>query len=116
MDKTQYKNQKRAARHKRIRARVVGTSERPRLCVFRSNRFVYAQVIDDSVGKTLCAVDSRAIAGDAPITRATAVGMEVAKRAKAIGINAVVFDRGGYRYQGSVAALAEAARAGGLEF
>lgn len=116
MDKTQYKNQKRAARHKRIRARVVGTSERPRLCVFRSNRFVYAQVIDDSTHKTLCAVDSRAVAGEAPIARATAVGTEVAKRVKALGINSVVFDRGGYRYQGAVSALADAARAGGLEF
>lgn len=116
MDKSQYKNQKRAARHKRIRARVVGTTDRPRLSVFRSNRFVYAQVIDDTVSKTVCAVDSRKLSGANPTERATAVGAEVAKKAKAAGITKVVFDRGGFRYQGIVAALAEAARAGGLEF
>lgn len=116
MDKSQYKNQKRAARHKRIRARVVGTTERPRLSIFRSNRFVYAQVIDDSVGKTVCAVDSRGLKGATPTERATAVGTEVANKAKAAGVTKVVFDRGGFRYQGIVAALADAARAGGLEF
>ncbi len=116
MDKTQYKNEKRAVRHNRIRARVIGSAERPRLAVFRSNRYVYAQVIDDSAGKTVLAVDSRAQKQGTPMERAVTVGTEVAKKAKAAGITKVVFDRGGFRYQGIVAALADAARAGGLEF
>jgi large subunit ribosomal protein L18 len=116
MDKTQYKNEKRAARHKRIRARVIGTAERPRLAIFRSNRFIYAQLIDDTAHKTIGAVDSRAVTGATPLERASAVGAEVAKKAKALGIAAVVFDRGGFRYQGNVAAVADAARAGGLQF
>ena len=116
MDKSQYKTEKRAARHKRIRARVVGTGERPRLAIFRSNRFIYAQLIDDTAHKTIGAVDSRAVTGATPLERASAVGAEVAKKAKALGITAVVFDRGGFRYQGNVAAVADAARAGGLQF
>jgi large subunit ribosomal protein L18 len=116
MDKTQYKNEKRVVRHNRIRARVIGTPERPRLAVFRSNRYVYAQVIDDTAGKTLLAVDSRTDKKGTPVERAVVVGTEVAKKAKAAGITKVVFDRGGFRYQGIVAALADSARAGGLEF
>ncbi len=116
MDKTQYKNEKRAVRHKRIRARVAGTAERPRLAVFRSNRFIYAQLIDDTAGKTLGAVDSRAVKGATPLQRAAAVGAEIATKAKALGVTAVVFDRGGFRYQGNVATVADAARAGGLQF
>lgn len=116
MDKTQYKVQKRASRHTRIRARVSGTAERPRLAVFRSNRFVYAQLIDDAAGKTLAAADSRTSKEATPLARATAVGAEIATKAKALGVSKVVFDRGGFRYQGIVAALADGARNGGLAF
>jgi large subunit ribosomal protein L18 len=94
-------------RHKRIRAKVKGTPERPRLCVYRSNRFIEAQVIDDEAGKTLLA---------AKMNDAVKLGADIAKRAKVAGISKVVFDRGGFRYTGQIAALAEAARKGGLEF
>lgn len=97
----------RIRRHNRIRAKVQGTSERPRLCVYRSNRFVEAQVIDDTAGRTLLS---------AKMDDAVKVGEDIAKRAKAAGITRVVFDRGGFRYTGQIAALAEAARKGGLEF
>jgi large subunit ribosomal protein L18 len=116
MEKTQYKTTKRNTRHNRIRAKVSGTKERPRLAVFRSNRFVYAQLIDDVAGKTLAAVDSRKVNGKTLTERAGTVGAEIATKAKTLGINSVVFDRGGFRYQGSVASLADGARSGGLEF
>lgn len=116
MEKSQYKNTKREARHKRIRARVSGTESRPRLAVFRSNRFIYAQVINDEIGKTLAAVDSRKVEGKTLTERATKVGEEIASKAKALGVKAVVFDRGGFAYLGTVVALAEGARKGGLEF
>lgn len=116
MDKTQYKNEKRVVRHRRIRARVTGTATRPRLAVFRSNTAIYAQLINDEAGTTVATADSRAEKAATPLTRATAVGESIAKKAAALGITAVVFDRGGFRYQGSVAALADGARAGGLTF
>lgn len=116
MEKTQYKNTKRVSRHNRIRAKVSGTSERPRLAVFRSNRFVYAQLIDDLAGKTLAATDSRKVEGKTLTERAAGVGADIATKAKALGIGTVVFDRGGFRYQGTVASLADGARNGGLIF
>lgn len=116
MEKSQYKTKQRVSRHKRLRAKVSGTAERPRLAVFRSNRFVYAQLIDDVAGKTLAAADSRKQKGENLTKRAEAVGTEMATKATKIGIVEVVFDRGGFRYQGNIAALAEAARAGGLKF
>lgn len=116
MKHTQDKQQRRALRHRRLRARVTGTAARPRLAVFRSNRFVYAQLINDETGTTVAATDSRAVGTGTPQERAAAVGAEIAKRAQAAGITQVVFDRGGFRYQGTVATLADAARAGGLEF
>jgi len=97
----------RERRHNRIRAKVTGTPERPRLCVYRSNRYIEAQVIDDVSGKTL-------VAGK--MDDAQKLGSDIAKRAKAAGIEKVVFDRGGFRYTGRVAALATAAREGGLKF
>ena len=100
-------NMNRIRRHNRIRAKVSGTPERPRLCVYRSNRFIEAQVIDDTKGRTL-------VAGK--MVDAEKLGKDVATRAKAAGIERVVFDRGGFRYTGSVQKLAEAARAGGLKF
>ncbi len=112
----------RRARHARLRTRVMGTTLRPRLCVFRSLEHVYAQVIDDSRGHTLAAastIDSE-IKDKTKEMKKTAqaelVGSLVARRASGAGITQVVFDRGGYKYQGRVKALAEAARQGGLKF
>jgi len=112
----------RKIRRVRIRTRVIGTAERPRLAVFRSLSHIYAQVIDDTSGRTLAAVDSRSpdFRGKAKtggnVAAAKVVGELLAQRAKARGINQVVFDRGGYQYHGRVKALAEAARAAGLAF
>lgn len=108
-------SQLRKRRHARIRALVKGTAERPRLAVYRSNRFVSAQLIDDTVGKTLAASHGREFKGSQSI-QAASVGDAIAKKAKAAGINTIVFDRGGYRYGGQVKTLADAARAGGLAF
>ncbi len=105
----------RKRRHARIRALVKGTSIRPRLAVFRSNRFVSAQLIDDTVGKTVAASHGREFKGSQSV-QATSVGAAIAKAAKAAGITTAVFDRGGYRYAGQVKALADAAREGGLVF
>lgn len=110
------KQAKREARRTRIRARLSGTAERPRLAIFRSNRFVYAQLINDAAGTTVASVDSRKATGANATERAVWVGKEIAAKAKAAGVSAVVFDRGGYRYQGAIAALADAAREGGLAF
>ena len=115
MDKTQYKNTKRAGRHARIRAKISGTADRPRLAVFKSNTAVYVQLIDDARGVTLAAADSRNHKGTQS-ERAVAVGTDIATKAKAAGIASVVFDRGGFRYQGVVAILADSARAAGLTF
>lgn len=112
---TSSKNELRVRRHGRIRGKVTGSAARPRLAVYRSNRFVSAQLIDDAAGTTLAAAHGREFGG-AQSAQARAVGEAIAKRAKEGGIEAVVFDRGGYGYGAQVAALAEAARAGGLRF
>ena len=112
-------NAQRLKRHKRVRAKISGTPEMPRLNVFRSEANIYAQVIDDVNGVTLASASSldKAIEGyGGNIAAATAVGQLVAERAKAKGIETVVFDRGGYLYHGRVKALAEGAREGGLKF
>ena len=105
-------------RHRRVRRRVIGGSERPRLSVFRSNKQIYAQIIDDATGHTLASASS--IEGidqsEGKIDAAKEVGTTVAKRAMGQGVNRVVFDRGGYQYHGRVKALADAARAEGLDF
>lgn len=141
MIRKQYANQARLRRHQRVRKKVSGTTERPRLSVFRSGTQIYAQVIDDTLGRTLLAASSRdadyaplaksgakvpsgddspaaikGLADNRLIKQAFLVGQLVAQRAKAQGIERVVFDRGGYIYHGRVAALAEGARAGGLDF
>lgn len=103
-------------RHNRIRAKVAGSPERPRLCVYKSNRYVHAQIIDDAAGKTLVSGSTKEMGKDKKMEAAKKLGSELAKRAKAAGITKVVFDRGGFRYTGRVATLADAARAGGLEF
>ncbi len=112
----------RKRRHARVRAKVVGTASRPRLCVFRSLNHIYAQVIDDSQGHTLTSASTLEpeiegeAAGKAKTGEAELVGSLVARRALSKGINQVVFDRGGYKYHGRVKALAEAARQAGLKF
>lgn len=142
MIKKQYANQSRLRRHLRVRKRLSGTSERPRLCVFRSGNQIYAQIVDDAKGRTLVAASSRdadlAKVESAPTASAEGddatpeayrgleenrrvqlaykVGQLLAERAKATGIQRVVFDRGGYIYHGRVAALADGARKGGLDF
>ncbi|MFZ0995868.1 MAG: 50S ribosomal protein L18 [Candidatus Dormiibacterota bacterium] len=106
-------------RHRRVRSRVTGDSSRPRLCVYRSLRHVYAQVVDDGAGRTLAAASSaepNAAAKGSNRASAAAVGKVIAQRAVAAGIKQVVFDRGGYLYHGRVQALADAAREAGLEF
>ncbi|MBP3520115.1 MAG: 50S ribosomal protein L18 [Oscillospiraceae bacterium] len=112
-------NAQRLKRHKRVRGKISGTPECPRLNVFRSEAHIYAQVIDDIAGKTLASASSldKSLKGvGANCEAAKKVGLLVAERAKAAGITTVVFDRGGYVYHGRVAALAEGAREGGLEF
>ncbi|MFN2388922.1 MAG: 50S ribosomal protein L18 [Actinomycetota bacterium] len=107
----------RQRRHRRVRKKVLGTAERPRLAVYRSNRHVYAQLIDDDAGATLAAASTLADgSGDGPRTKARAVGVALAERGKAAGITAITFDRGGFRYHGRVKEVAEGAREGGLEF
>ena len=113
------KNIVRVRVHRRLRRKVKGSPERPRLCVYRSLKHIYAQVIDDSQGRTLVAAASAVEGGKASggnVAGAKAVGRLIAERAKAKGIQKVVFDRGGYLYHGRVKALAEAAREAGLEF
>ena len=109
----------RVRRHRRVRKRVSGTAERPRLAVFRSNKHIYAQVIDDVAGRTLAAASTveAPLRGSATgnVAAAKAVGQLVGERARAAGISRVVFDRGGFRYHGRVAALCDGARAAGLE-
>jgi large subunit ribosomal protein L18 len=108
----------RARRHKRVRKHLVGTAERPRLVVFRSNRGIAAQLIDDGAGRTLAAASSLHVrnAKGTKSDQAVAVGKLLAENAKKAGVKSVVFDRGGYLYHGRVKALAEAAREGGLQF
>jgi len=108
--------------HRRTRVKISGTSERPRLCVFRSTKHIHAQVIDDLSGRTLAAAGSvdkevrKQIKGGGNIAAAKVVGKAVAERARKAGVEQVVFDRGGYQYHGRVQALAEAAREAGLKF
>ncbi len=118
-DKSQIKRESRIRRHTRVRKSIVGTSVRPRLAVFRSNKHIVAQVIDDSTGSTIAAAstleaDLRAAGGN--VDAAAKVGKLIAERTKDAGVSAVVFDRGGFKYQGRVAAVADAAREAGLEF
>ena len=115
------KNERRAIRHLRIRRKVRGSSDRPRLTVYRSASHIYAQIIDDAAGVTLAAASSRdaveAATGEkGKVGKSQAVGRLLAERAKAKGVSVVRFDRGGYLYHGRVRALAEGARAGGLQF
>ena len=106
----------RVRRHARVRERVGGTGERPRLAVFRSLTHIYAQVIDDRSGRTVAAASDLDVKEGKKSERAKQVGKAIAERAKAAGVGEVVFDRAGYRYHGRVKALADAARESGLKF
>jgi len=122
MDHQKAKRRQQLRRRNHVRRRIHGTTERPRLTVFRSNKHIYAQLIDDSKGVTLAAASSAAIKeGDKPsyggnVKGAVAVGKKIAEEAKAKGIAQAAFDRGHYKYHGRVKALADAAREGGLQF
>jgi large subunit ribosomal protein L18 len=108
--------------HQRMRRRMAGTSERPRLCVYRSLKHIHAQIVEDRTGRTLAAASSvdkevrKQVKGGGNIAAAKVVGKAIAERARAAGVEKVVFDRGGYQYHGRVQALAEAAREAGLKF
>jgi large subunit ribosomal protein L18 len=115
------RRQGRITRHRRVRKKVHGTAVRPRLAVYRSNKHISVQVIDDDAGRTLAAAsttenDQRAAGSGGSVAAASRVGELIAERAKSAGVTTVVFDRGGYAYHGRVAAIAEAARNAGLEF
>ncbi|MFH1170534.1 MAG: 50S ribosomal protein L18 [Candidatus Vogelbacteria bacterium] len=120
-----HRNQERQIRHRRVRAKVVGAGARPRLSIFCSNRYLYAQIIDDETGRTLVSISNLPVAKEAKVKQkspakiiksASALGEALAVKAVAKKIKLVVFDRGGYRYIGRVKALADGARAGGLVF
>jgi large subunit ribosomal protein L18 len=118
MIKKQSRDALRRKRHERIRLRLSGSADRPRLSVFRSAKYIYAQVIDDSSGRTLAAASSREAdltGGAGKVDQARAVGKALAERARAAGVSSVVLDRGGYQYHGRVRSLAEGAREGGLD-
>ena len=105
-----------ARRKARTRAKINGTAERPRLAVFKSHKYIYAQIIDDTKGHTLASSDSRTAKGKTPVEKAKEVGRDIAVKAKAAKITKIVFDRGGYVYTGKIKMVADAAREGGLEF
>ena len=111
------KVQKRIMRHKRIRSEIIGTSERPRLSVFRSNKYISVQAIDDSKDSiTVASATSKDVAKGTPMEKATVVGKTIAEALTKAGVTTALFDRGGFIYTGQVKALAEAAREGGLKF
>jgi large subunit ribosomal protein L18 len=116
------RNSERLRIHKRIRTKISGNTERPRLCVYRSSRYIYAQIVDDSQGKTLASASTiekdlrGGCKGTGNIEASRLIGKTIAERAKSKGIEAVVFDRGGYLYHGRIKAVAEAARESGLKF
>ena len=116
MKRTAEKLTKRIQRHRRVRARVSGTPEKPRLAFFRSNKHLYAQLIDDTVGQTLVGVSSLKDEKSSSAERAKKIGTDIAKQAQEKNIKKVVFDRGGFMYTGSVKVFADAARESGLEF
>jgi large subunit ribosomal protein L18 len=116
MKKVNLKKLKVARRHKKIRAKVFGTEEKPRLSVFKSNKFIYGQLIDDAKGITLVSLSSMKVKGKNFTERSTETGKEIAKLALAKKIEKVVFDRGGFKYVGRVKAFADGARNGGLKF
>lgn len=113
---TQIKTEKREARHRRIRSKIVGSAERPRLSVYKSNTGIYAQLIDDAKNVTIVAASSLGLGKKTKLEKVKEVGTAIAKAAKAKGITKVVFDRGGFLYSGRIKAFADSAREGGLIF
>jgi large subunit ribosomal protein L18 len=111
----QHKREARLHRHTRVRKKIAGSADRPRLAVYRSNRHIYAQLIDDARAVTLVQASDAEVKGQGPTERAKKVGELLAGRAKDAGVASAVFDRGGRRYHGRVAALADGAREGGLQ-
>lgn len=116
MKTSNYKTMKRERRHKKIRSTISGTATVPRLSVFRSNAYIYAQLINDDLGVTLASSSDLKANKGAKTARSEEIGKDIAAKAQKIGITKVVFDRGGFRYAGRIKALADAARAGGLNF
>ena len=116
MHKPRSRAERRERRHLRVRKRVEGTAERPRLVVRRSLKHIYAQLVDDLANRTMMTVSDLAVAEGKKAERSVAVGKTIAERARAAGITRVVFDRAGYKYHGRVKAVADGAREGGLEF
>src|SRR3989344_2287277 len=110
------KTKKRERRHAKIRAKIIGTSEKPRMSVFKSNRFLYVQIIDDEDGKTLVTGSNKGIYGKNQLEKARSLGENIAKKAIEKKIKKVVFDRSGYIYTGKIKKVASAAREGGLKF
>lgn len=116
MKTSNIKKEKRTRRHARIRAKVFGTAEKPRLCVYKSNKHISVQIIDDENGVTIASAHSRDVKGKGMMQKAMLVGESVAEKAKTKKVTKVVFDRGGFIYTGNVKAIADGARKGGLEF
>ena len=116
MDKNVLKTTRRSRRKKGLRKRIFGTPDRPRLTVFRSNRNIYAQIINDVTGKTVASAASGTSEGGSSVAAASAVGKQLEENAKAAGVSQVRFDRNGFHYHGRIKALADAAREGGLSF
>ncbi len=116
MNSSKAKEAKRSARHRRIRARVSGTAEKPRLIVFRSLRYTYAQMVDDQSGKILVAAHDMKAKSGTKVERAKNLGKELAEKATKAGLKACIFDRNGYKYHGRIQAVADGAREGGLQF
>lgn len=116
MDKSKVKKEKRVRRHNRIRAKIKGTKDVPRLSVFKSNKSIYAQIIDDVNGLTIASCSLGEVKGKTGLEKAELMGEELAKRAGEKKVKKIVFDRGGYIYTGKIKALADGARKGGLKF
>jgi large subunit ribosomal protein L18 len=116
MKKINIKKEKVERRHKKIRARIFGTAEKPRLAVFKSNRYIYGQLIDDHKGETIVSLSSQKVKGKTFLNRCAETGKELAKLAQVKKIEQVIFDRGGFKYVGRVKAFADGAREGGLKF
>lgn len=110
------RSERRERRHRRVRAKVIGTAARPRLSIYKSNTRIIAQIIDDEAGRTIVAASSSLEKGKTPLERAEAAAQALAAKALEKKVKAVVFDRGGFQYVGTIKAFADAARAGGLEF
>ena len=116
MDKNKLKTEKRKRRRNRVRAKIAGTAKRPRLAVFKSNKYIYAQIIDDDSHNTIAATSSLKMGANKLIENAEKVGKEIAKKAQEKKIKEVVFDKGGFMFTGKIKALADGARKGGLKF